>query len=422
MADSRMRDHVEESEESAARARGREPDRGDVASAFFAEHLDLDAIRRALGQRAVPGRGGPAEGRAEKEAVRREPAREEPASARAGMAPDTAAEAPPLGRDLSSPPPGGVPEEVALAAPPREQRPMSRRVVVLAPALLGGLVAVAMSLTIGPPGIPSGPGGDRSEGAPVALMETAPVPAPELTLAAPSAPSLVGDTVRPSPVPGIPDRATIAPLPVPDKPPALFTSAPAPRMSALVGDTYMSPGDMARRPDLAPIRFALPADLPTGPPSAPKPLPKSRFESHAGAAPVLARETLVESTAMTVGSRFTRERLVPPEPRPMPAAGPPPPMRWTSRAVVHLRRAPGMAFRARLTETLRRAGFERVEWRTVAGTVNRTQTRYFHDGDAVASERAAAALAAQGRPASVRDFTHYDPPARHGTIEIWLSD
>lgn len=99
---------------------------------------------------------------------------------------------------------------------------------------------------------------------------------------------------------------------------------------------------------------------------------------------------------------------------------PPPPS--TSRAVVHLRGAPGEPFRARLTETLRRAGFERVEWRAVAGTVSRTQTRHFHASDARAAERAAAALTAQGRPASPRDFTHYDPPASPGTVEIWLSD
>ncbi len=94
----------------------------------------------------------------------------------------------------------------------------------------------------------------------------------------------------------------------------------------------------------------------------------------------------------------------------------------TTRVVVHYRRAPGAGAREALTASLRRAGFARVDWRSVAATVGRTQTRYFHDADRGLSERAASVLAAAGRPAAERDFTFYTPPTASGTVEVWLGN
>ncbi len=93
-----------------------------------------------------------------------------------------------------------------------------------------------------------------------------------------------------------------------------------------------------------------------------------------------------------------------------------------TRVVVHIHDAASPAFRDSLTAGLRRAGFEDVEWRSVGGSVSRAQTRYFHGGDQRLSDQAVAVLAALGRPASARDFSFYDPPAREGTVEIWLPD
>jgi hypothetical protein len=94
----------------------------------------------------------------------------------------------------------------------------------------------------------------------------------------------------------------------------------------------------------------------------------------------------------------------------------------TTRVVVHYRRAPGAGAREALTASLRGAGFARVDWRSVAATVDRTQTQYFHDADRDLSERAASVLAAAGRPASERDFTFYAPPTASGTVEVWLGN
>jgi hypothetical protein len=94
----------------------------------------------------------------------------------------------------------------------------------------------------------------------------------------------------------------------------------------------------------------------------------------------------------------------------------------TTRVVVHYQRAPGAGARGALTASLRGAGFARVDWRSVAATVERTQTRYFHDTDRELSERAATVLAAAGRPASERDFTFYAPPTASGTVEVWLGN
>jgi hypothetical protein len=93
-----------------------------------------------------------------------------------------------------------------------------------------------------------------------------------------------------------------------------------------------------------------------------------------------------------------------------------------TRVVVHYRRAPGAGAREALTASLRGAGFARVDWRSVAATVERTQTRYFHDADRELSERAASVLAAAGRPASERNFTFYAPPTASGTVEVWLGN
>jgi hypothetical protein len=71
---------------------------------------------------------------------------------------------------------------------------------------------------------------------------------------------------------------------------------------------------------------------------------------------------------------------------------------------------------------LSKAGFERVEWRAVKGAVSASQIRFFHGGDTSLSTRALAVLSHLGQPASARDFTHFEPPTRPGTIEIWLSD
>ena len=94
----------------------------------------------------------------------------------------------------------------------------------------------------------------------------------------------------------------------------------------------------------------------------------------------------------------------------------------STRAVIHYRRARETGTRNALTASLHAAGFERVEWRHVGATVRQTQTRYFHDTDQALSDQALAVLSRIVQPAAGRDFTHYSPPARSGTIEIWLED
>ncbi len=94
----------------------------------------------------------------------------------------------------------------------------------------------------------------------------------------------------------------------------------------------------------------------------------------------------------------------------------------STRIVIHYHRSRADSFRPDLTAALRRAGFSRVEWRAVPDTVSQSQTRYFHDADRSLSAKAQAVLAASGLPAQARDFRHFDPPARTGTVEVWLSD
>jgi hypothetical protein len=90
--------------------------------------------------------------------------------------------------------------------------------------------------------------------------------------------------------------------------------------------------------------------------------------------------------------------------------------------VVHYAARGGAIAREPLTAALRGAGFARVEWRAVPRTTSRTQIRFFHDADAGLSDRAAAALGRTGRPALRQDFTHFEPPATRGTVEVWLGD
>lgn len=90
--------------------------------------------------------------------------------------------------------------------------------------------------------------------------------------------------------------------------------------------------------------------------------------------------------------------------------------------VIHYRREAPRPGRETLTGMLRQEGFGRVEWRAVPGTVSRSQTRYFHASDRGLSDRALAALRGVGRSAVPRDFTHYTPSPRVGTVEIWLGD
>ena len=75
-----------------------------------------------------------------------------------------------------------------------------------------------------------------------------------------------------------------------------------------------------------------------------------------------------------------------------------------------------------MTTAFSRAGFARVEWRAVPDTVSRSQTRFFHATDRRLSDSAVRILAGFGLSAQPRDFQHYDPPARSGTVEVWLSD
>ena len=105
-----------------------------------------------------------------------------------------------------------------------------------------------------------------------------------------------------------------------------------------------------------------------------------------------------------------------------PALSPTAAARTSTRVVIHYRRAREAGVRNNLTASLHAAGFERVEWRHVRATVRQTQTRFFHDTDRALSDQAVAVLSRIVQPAAGRDFTHYSPPARSGTIEIWLED
>ncbi|MGF1552813.1 MAG: hypothetical protein ACFBWO_09960, partial [Paracoccaceae bacterium] len=106
----------------------------------------------------------------------------------------------------------------------------------------------------------------------------------------------------------------------------------------------------------------------------------------------------------------------PPEvPSDAPSAGAPAP----ARVVVHY--ADGALGRAAvLAERLRGRLAGAVELRRVPARVSRANLRFFHSADRPLAERVSSLLAPEAPPGRVRDFTHYRPLPRRGTVEVWL--
>lgn len=66
-----------------------------------------------------------------------------------------------------------------------------------------------------------------------------------------------------------------------------------------------------------------------------------------------------------------------------------------------------------------------IELQGVQARVSRANLRYFHPGDRPLAERVGALLRSEAPEAmgtvTVRDFTHFRPSPRRGTVEVWLS-
>ena len=90
-----------------------------------------------------------------------------------------------------------------------------------------------------------------------------------------------------------------------------------------------------------------------------------------------------------------------------------------ARIVIHYNPAQGR-LDPRIIETLRSAGFGRVETRTVAFEVSSFNVRYFHDSDRRLVQQIATALAGSSARPIQRDFTHYTPRPSPGTVELWV--
>lgn len=376
----------------------------DVARALFNEHLDLAAIRKALGQPVPRHVEGPNLVQLSTEGLGGSPAH----------VPDEAV----ARRRL--PPSNDLPAGSAITASPGWTRQVSYGAIA---AAVGATVVLALAIGADhwPPG--SWFGNERAQWSvpqPSAIVRIAPMPVqPASALAATEMPAVTtGKGVAVARPPRLTDPRT-------DAPPALLETEPN-AISARMA--ISAPATPAKMPEVGPLRIA--RNLVPPPVGAILVPPASETVSMTVRA---MDETAIPGANSGRGAVVSNSASETPGNQVAPIPGPPLlgsatgrgteyPKAPTARAVIHHRLGTFSSIRGSLTDALRRAGFAEVEWRPVADTVSRDQTRYFHDGDRVLSDKVLAVLTSLGRPGNPEDFTHYTPSPRAGTVEIWLSD
>lgn len=422
----------------------------EVARALFHEHLDLAAIRKALGQPSpanlprprapvAPKKAPPAPVEAAPLPTPMQAALDERVQAlRAARADEIAAWEQP-DADLRPPPQ----RSVAHVETPPPVRPRARRGLLTGVALLAGVLSAGAWLGFGPDG-EGGAALDRvaeaaPEAPPAVTGQVSSEPRAEVAAdaGAPGRPSIgaarieagqpglaeVRPAFLPAVVAGPAADVSIADIVVSPAPQPPVAAAPSVKFAALPLVAPL-PSVVARPPaELSPPDAATPAPAFAALPLVP---PAPRVMQPPVVVPAIRLPEVAPEAILAAAVRSS----VPPAPRPegrvavaQPASVDRPrlaqPPAGSSRVVIH--HAGGVP-QAALTAALRRAGFARVEWRAVPRTTSRTQIRFFHAGDVGLSNRAAAALGQAGRKGRQEDFTHFQPPTTPGTVEIWLGD
>jgi hypothetical protein len=420
--------------EALGQSRPPDPAPREVARALFHEHLDLAAIRKALGQPSpadlqpsrppvVPKKAPPAPVEAASVPTPMQAALDERVQALRAAREDEIAAWEQPDADLRPPP-----QRIAA----RREEPPARssagwRLRLPAALALAGMLSVGGWLDLRP----NGDGAPVREAGGVASPATVPLGEPagiRPGAEASGRPSIGAPRIED----GAPGLAEIRPPSLPVFPAGLTAGLPRPGPAAPPPVAAVSAGIVL--PSLAPPALAptaLVASQPPerlSPPVAAPPVVLAALRQPPPPDPRAARPAPVTAAGLpVVAPAAVLPGSGPPLPRPearvaavQPARAPTP--AGSSRVVVHYAARGGAIPREPLTAALRRAGFERVEWRAVPRTTSRTQIRFFHDGDAGLSDRAAAALGRTGRPALRQDFTHFEPPATRGTVEVWLGD
>lgn len=229
-----------------------------------------------------------------------------------------------------------------------------------------------------------------------------PVPPPPRPVAAPRAAAFgpgpsggetPGQEVFPSPSRAFPADSAVGRGPLP----GAATGSRPPEQGAGEGDPAAP-----SRPDAGP-----PAPgLPWPPPPAPPPRTATRPEPSQPAA----------LAPMPPAPEILAPHWSPPQPSSAVAGAEPQPPPMAVRVVLHHRPGAGDAAAA-LARRLPTTGGAGVELRAVPATPGARVVRYFHPADRPAAEALAARLGA-----GVRDFTHFSPRPRPGTLEAWLPD
>ena len=416
--------------EALGQSRPPDPAPREVARALFHEHLDLAAIRKALGQPSpanlqpprppvAPKKAPPAPVEAASVPTPMQAALDERVQALRAAREDEIAAWEQPDADLRPPP-----QRIAARreAPPARSS-ASWRLRLPAALALAGMLSVGGWLALRPSGdgAPVREADGVASSARVVSGEPADIrPGTEAT----GRPSIGAPRIEG----GAPGLAEIRPPSLPVVPAGLTAGLPRPGPAAPPPVAAVSAGVVL--PSLAPpARVASQPPERLSPPVATTPVVLAALRQPAPPDPLAAPPA--RGTA-AVGPPIVAPAAV------LPGSGPPlprpaaqvavvqpahvPTLAGSSRVVVHYAARGGAIPREPLTAALRRAGFARVEWRAVPRTTSRTQIRFFHDADAGLSDRAAAALGRTGRPALRQDFTHFEPPATRGTVEVWLGD
>lgn len=333
------------------------PPSRDVARALFDEHLDLAALRRALGQPT------PA-------AERQESGRAEP-----DLRPRAGASLASQPRETTSPSTRAAPQ----AAPGGDWKLLGAATVL--GAVTGLAIVAGLSLLhlapFGPQRPPSVELAAQDGGA-----ARAPVTTEETSGAATAPPKAAERSEDP------PSRSEASPV-IDGSPPPILRAPRIPPAPVWLEPARAAVTDMSRRAQLATLRT--PAEPPPAPP--------------------LVSEALV--TALSAEPEPRSRPLSIAETPVALAAGPP-------RAVIHFHTALSTAEQRRIESTFRSAGFV-VGWRAVDFPIGRDNVRFFHRSDGALAIKAKAAMATAGRPGLAQDFTHYRPPTAVGTLEVWLA-
>lgn len=401
------------------------PQRQEVARALFDEHLDLAALRRALGQ-STPREPQPYDAR---------PAPEQGLPAEPDLAPE-----PPRDADPTIAPP-------QEARPPRSWRLLCAATAAGAATGFGLFISLSW-FAIWPFDAPAvSPIASATPELAAPDLATPELATPELATPDLATPELAIPELA---MPGLAAPETAAPqLATPElaRPELARPELAAPQLAMpqlatpqLAIPDLPTPGLATAAPGGAPIAAEAPRPADDPPQVAVQPLALPPAPSPIGAADGLA------AAAAPAADRFASLRLAaldpadaapPPLPAvhvapwphplarpPMPASGEPPILPATlqsARAVVHFHGSGPPIDRRAIETALRAAGFARVEWRRVNFGIGQSNVRFFHSQDRALAQKAGAALANGRRAAAPRDFTHYRPPTALGTVEIWVA-